>query len=275
MKELEEKSRFYLSLIHPEHSKLKKCKAGLADLDRIGAAPSYQLLMYLLSIQFNEDKFQQLIDFLVKFFVRRNLTDKPPSREMDVLFIDQIELLRKPTGNINQVITNLKSKSAMDDEFEAKLKGDIYEENRAACRFILCKIEASYYSGDEALPDLWSRIGSKYRFEIEHVFPQGSNIPQAWIDMIVGGDKDNAKKLQDDYVHKLGNLTLTAYNKELRNWSFEKKRELKVGTKYTGYKNGLYLNKDLAKEPQWTIDKIVVRTDALVKEALNLFKFTE
>lgn len=275
IKELAEKSKFYDSLIHPDKCSIKKCKTGLADLDHIGAAPSYQLLMYILSTKHEEIILKKLIDFLVKFFVRRNLTDEPPSRDMDVLFIDQIELLRTEPGNIDKVIENLKKVSASEDKFIDELKGDLYEENRAACRFILCKIEASYYKGDEALPDFWSRIGSRYRFEIEHVFPQGPNIPKIWINMIAGGDEKNAKKLQDDYVHKLGNLTLTAYNKELRNWDFEKKREHKVGTKYSGYKNGLHLNKDLADETTWTVEKIEIRTNTLVEKALSLFKFTE
>lgn len=275
MHELSEKAKLYDSLIHPEHCKLKKCKDGLADLDRIGAANSYQLLMYLLTVKAPEEKLQQLIDFLVKFYVRRNLTDKPRSRDMDALFIDQIELLRNEPGNIDQVITNLKSKSAIDDEFEAKLRGDIYEDNRAACRFILCKIEASHYKGDELLPDLWRRHVNKYRFEIEHIFPQGPNIPQAWINMIAEGNEKNAKKLQDDYVHRLGNLTLTAHNKELRNWPFEKKRDHMVDEKITGYRNGLHLNKDLADEPTWTVEKIEKRTNTLVEKALSLFKYSE
>lgn len=274
MQELIAKSNLYDCLIHPDNSSLKNCRAGLADLDHIGAAPSYQLLMYLLTTNVKEDEIKKLIDFLVKFFVRRNLTDKPRSRDMDVIFIDQIDLLRHEPGNIDQVIDNLIKKSALKEEFIRGLEGDLYEDNRAACRFILCKIEETNYKGIETLPPLWQRKSTKYLFEIEHVFPQGKNIPQEWVDMIAGGDQKKAKELQEKYVHKLGNLTLTAFNPNLSNNPFKEKRDLVDNGKPAGYNNGLILNEDLKPpQPDWTIDKIKLRTEKLVKQAIELFRF--
>ena len=55
---------------------------------------------------------------------------------------------------------------------------------------------------------------------VEHVFPQGENIPEAWIDMIANSDKDLAKERQEEWVHRLGNLTLSGYNSKLSNKPF-------------------------------------------------------
>ena len=121
---------------------------------------------------------------------------------------------------------------------------------------------------------MWSRDSSnKYIWTIEHIFPEGENIPQDWVDMIASGDKENAKKLRVEYVHTLGNLTVTGYNQNLSNMSFEQKRDRKSKdkSKEMGYRNGLYLNIDVVCEDTWTIDKIKARTDRMVESLLEMF----
>lgn len=139
-------------------------------------------------------------------------------------------------------------------------------------------------------PDLWQRNPNNETFvwTIEHVFPEGENIPQTWVDMIAAGDKDKAQEIQVEVVHLLGNLTLSAYNSSLSNRSFSnkqdlstrkiEKQELKIG-----YKNGLSLNNlyfDLAGVKQslstidnWTKDSIVARTEKMVEKLIEIFKF--
>lgn len=51
---------------------------------------------------------------------------------------------------------------------------------------------------------------------IEHILPQTLN--DEWKLML-----ENEKEKLDSYIHRLGNLTLTAYNGELSNKSFSKK----------------------------------------------------
>lgn len=139
-------------------------------------------------------------------------------------------------------------------------------------RFILCYIESQHQT-KEIYTDLWSRDRSnKYIWTIEHVFPEGQNIPQEWIDMIAGGDKELAYKYLNEYVHTLGNLTITGYNQNLSNFDFNKKKHRTNSEgKEVGYTNGLYLNTDIIKDDYWSIDKIKARTNMLVENALKLF----
>ena len=111
---------------------------------------------------------------------------------------------------------------------------------------------------------------------IEHIFPEGENIPQDWVDMIAGGDRNLANEYLQKYVHKLGNLTVTGYNSALSNYSFCQKRDRtnKEG-KYIGYKNGLEVNRELAEKDSWTVDDIIERTDRLVKEVVEMFAFPQ
>lgn len=254
---------------------------SLADLERIAGAPSYILLLYVMS---NQDKLgltdgnlDEIIKTLITFFVRRNVTDVPNTRKLTQLFIDIISEVKVLRGA--EVVTAVREKlisvSAPNEAFENKLRGSIYDENPEATRFILCTIEAQHQT-KEIYSDLWARDNSnKYVWTIEHIFPEGENIPDAWVDMIAGGDKERARQYRSDYVHTLGNLTITGYNQNLSNMSFEQKkdRKSKDKTKDMGYRNGLFLNQTVVNEDSWTIDKIKNRTDMLVQTLKDMYKW--
>lgn len=255
--------------------------SSLQNLARISGAPSYILLMYLLtnqnSLELSDEQIKEIVDILIVFFVRRNLTDVPNTRKLTQLFIDIISKIKteKSSNIISSVKDMLKTVSATDEVFEEKLRGPVYDENPEATRFVLCNIEAQHQT-KEIYSDLWSRDSSnKYIWTIEHIFPEGENIPSVWVDMIADGDKVKAKQYRTDYVHTLGNLTITGYNQNLSNMSFEHKKERKSKdkTKDIGYKNGLFLNQDVVTETIWTVDKIKNRTDKIVLTLLDMFKW--
>ena len=254
---------------------------ALQDLERISGAPSYILMLYIMSNQaelgLTDDHLNSIIKTLITFFVRRNVTDVPNTRKLTQLFIDVIAEAKLLQGDdiVNVIHDRLQAVAASDELFEEKLRGSIYDENPEATRFILCSIEARHQT-KEIYSDLWARDNSKkYIWTIEHIFPEGENIPDSWVDMIAGGDKMLAKQYRSDYVHTLGNLTITGYNQNLSNMAFEQKRDRKSKdkTKDVGYRNGLYLNQDVVNEDTWTIKKITERTDALVKTLLEMYKW--
>lgn len=120
---------------------------------------------------------------------------------------------------------------------------------------------------------IWSNGKKVYEWTIEHIFPEGENVPDDWVKMIANGDKELAQDYRDKYVHKLGNLTVTGYNSKLSNMSFERKRDRQnENGKYVGYKNGLDINSEIAKKDIWNIDDITARTDKLTDELLEMYK---
>ncbi len=92
--------------------------------------------------------------------------------------------------------------------------------------------------------------------------------------MMADGDADFANQLREEYVHKLGNLTLTGFNSTLGKMSFEKKRDRqdKQG-KVVGYKNGLAINKELADADSWSASQITDRTRKMVDQIVELFDY--
>ena len=256
---------------------LKNC---YQDLLRVQGAPSYLLLMYLIKykdeLKIVDDDIVKICRLLINFFVRRNLTDTPPTRDLSRIFMSYIEEVEKNSFKGDTIYTNLRNaliaSSASDEVFEQKLRGSVYDDNVGATRFILCMMAKSSMTVENE-KDLWRKTNSnQYVWSIEHIFPQGANIPQEWIDMIAAGNADKAKEYQSLYVHTFGNLTITGYNSTLGNKSFAEKKERKdANGQYIGYRNGLNLNSDVCDKNEWTVDNIKARTDRMVKEILKMF----
>ncbi|MCH5212572.1 MAG: DUF262 domain-containing protein [Oscillospiraceae bacterium] len=280
LKDLSKKAEKYSIIVNNGDDEYEYTEA-LQNLERISGAPSYILLLYILSnqdaLKLSDNNIKEIVNTLITFFVRRNLTDVPNTRKLTQLFIDIVAGIKNLTDKqiVSAIHDRLKEVSAGDSVFEEKLRGSIYDENPEATRFVLCAIEAQYRT-KEIYSDLWSRDNSnKYIWTIEHIFPEGENIPACWVNMIADGDTEKAKELRIKHVHTLGNLTITGYNQHLSNMSFDQKRDRKSKdkTKDIGYRNGLHLNSDIVNQSVWTIDNIVNRTNTLVDTLMKMYKW--
>ncbi len=249
---------------------------ALRNLENVNAADAYMLLMFVdRSFQISEAEKIQLIEFLCRYFIRRNVADFPTTRNLTNYFIYIIEEISKLDGysfnKVKEVITRV-GRPADDELFTTKLKGDLYDENVGAVRYILSSIELNETQTDEIYTNFYERDKKKFVWTVEHVFPQGDKVPEGWVKMIASGDRNLANEHRTNYVHKLGNLTLSGHNSQLSNMSFQKKRDrVRADGKKIGYKNGLWLNEKLACSDRWTIDDIETRTDLLIDKALKLF----
>lgn len=258
----------------PEQPKLSGL---LLSLDRIQGAAAYLLLMVLFerkdTLELEQEHLEQVVHFLIAFFVRRNTTDLPPTRDLTRIFMDVAEtvLALKGQAVVSHIQQRLTGESASDEQFEKSLKGPIYEDNKAVCRFVLCALEESRMTVETRV-DLWALKGKQYVWTIEHIFPQGENIPDTWVQMIANGDAALAEQHRQTYAHCLGNLTISGYNSALGNKSFaEKQSRLDSQGHKVGYNNGLHLNQALANETSWTVEKLKARTDLLVQEVLQKY----
>lgn len=283
-----EAGRIFADLRNREDDKTQYRRA-LLDLARIQGVPSYQLLMFLLKnkeeLQITEGIIIKVINLLTVFFVRRNVTDYPGTRDLNRIFMDTISAIENNSAKgcaVYDTVKHILSQWVASDElFIKRLNGDIYKENTGAARFILCAL-AQKNMTKETWTDLWEykqyekSNNNVFIWTIEHVFPEGENIPDAWVEMIAGGNRELANDYLQKYVHKLGNLTITGYNSALSNYSFEQKRDrMNKEEKFIGYKNGLEINHELAQKEKWTVDDIIERTDKLVSEVAELFKFPD
>ncbi|GAA9978316.1 DUF262 and DUF1524 domain-containing protein [Helicobacter pylori] len=97
---------------------------------------------------------------------------------------------------------------------------------------------------------------------IEHIMPQ--KLTEEW-------EKDlgeNFQEIHDKYLHTIGNLTLTGYNHEYSNKSFQEKRDMEKGFKYSP----LRLNQGL-REESFGEEEIKKRANDLADLALKIWTY--
>ena len=282
--ELTENSALYSKIIGlDQESPDSELSHQLLELSRAQGVASYLMLLFLFKkqdqLELKDETLALLVKLLVCFFVRRNLTDTPPTRDLERLFISICESLEseglKGIAAAEYIKKRLVDVSASDASFKERLEGPIYDVNPDMTRYILTVIASP--SVTKEMKPLWDRYDSgNYVWTIEHIFPQGKNIPDEWVKMVADGDVSRAIEVQEKQVHTLGNLTITGYNSKLSNMPFVTKRDRKdVNGANVGYRNGLNLNDELVNTDTWTSEQIQERTDKLVGLTLKAFDFDE
>ncbi len=282
--ELTENSALYSKIIGlDQEGPDSELSHQLLELSRAQGVASYLMLLFLFKkqnqLELKDETLALLVKLLVCFFVRRNLTDTPPTRDLERLFISICESLEseglKGIAAAEYIKKRLVDVSASDASFKERLEGPIYDVNPDMTRYILTVIASP--SVTKEMKPLWERYASgNYVWTIEHIFPQGKNIPDEWVKMVADGDMSKAIEVQEKQVHTLGNLTITGYNSKLSNMPFVTKRDRKdVYGANVGYRNGLNLNDELVNTDTWTGEQIQERTDKLVGLTLKAFDFDE
>ena len=100
-------------------------------------------------------------------------------------------------------------------------------------------------------------------YSIEHILPQNDNLIKPWQEMI-GEDWESVQK---DWLHRLGNLTLTGYNSTYSDRSFEDKKTIAGGFE----ESSVRLNKFVREQPRWAQFEIEQRGQLLVDRALEIW----
>jgi uncharacterized protein with ParB-like and HNH nuclease domain/predicted transport protein len=100
-------------------------------------------------------------------------------------------------------------------------------------------------------------------YTIEHILPQNPNLPPVWRQAL----ETDWQRVQQQWLHTLGNLTLTGYNAEYSDHSFAKKRDMSGGFR----ESPLRLNAGLGQLDTWNEDTIKERAARLADLALKVW----
>jgi hypothetical protein len=202
--------------------------------------------------QFGLGEFVASLGILFSFILRRMVVGVP-SNSLSALFI--VLCKTKPvtetpsawlSGSLAREDKNRRWPT--DDEFaERWIHSTLY--GSRACQVILECLEASYEHHE---------IAGFGESSIEHVIPQ--MLTPEWYEML-GVD---AAKVQAEWLHTVGNLTLTGYNPELGNRSYAEKRTLFALSHFE-------LNRCFGDYEQWTSVEVECRAKTLFKIAIQLW----
>lgn len=98
-------------------------------------------------------------------------------------------------------------------------------------------------------------------YSIEHIMPQ--HLTPQWVNEL----GDDYEDIHETWLHRLANLTLTAYNSKYSNNTFADKRDMDKGFR----QSGLRLNTWIANQEKWTLDELEKRCGMLVSRSLNIW----
>ena len=164
------------------------------------------------------------------------ITDLRPFEDFTVGLSKQRENYRFPT----------------DQEFLRSLKeSDLY--GMRVCKHLLEGLE-NYETKEPSDTSL---------FSIEHIMPQNERLSREWRKML----GDEWKDTQKTWLHRLGNLTLTAYNSKYSDRSFEEKKSIVGGFGDSSVR----LNKFVREQTTWDDEQIAKRTDSLARMAVKVW----
>jgi hypothetical protein len=99
--------------------------------------------------------------------------------------------------------------------------------------------------------------------QIEHILPQNERLNSAWREML----GPSWPELQQRWLHRLGNLSLTGYNATYSDRSFSDKKSIKRGFSDSAVR----LDKSVREQAVWTEREMELRTKQLVSQALEVW----
>jgi uncharacterized protein with ParB-like and HNH nuclease domain/alkylated DNA nucleotide flippase Atl1 len=262
VRDLALRASHYKRLIDPSAEGDQEIRAGLSRLRRWGAQTSYPVLMAAYDLYERGllpiDGLREVVSYIESFLVRRQLAGVP-TNTLNRLFVQFVGQLPHDTTfpqALRQELSRQRRYWPGDEQLrEAIRTRQFYFSGRGPQRkLILERLEESY--GHPERIDF-----ENTDLTIEHILPQA--LSEEWREHLtsLGQDPDDVHQI---LVHTLGNLTLTAFNGQLSNNPFERKRQI-----YSA--SHLELNRTLTDQDAWGHDQILARADELADHAITIW----
>ena len=267
LKELKKYAAYFCAMALDKEED-KELKEAFSDLRELKVDVSYPLLLelyndYKMGVLSKED-FIKIIR-LIESYVFRRAVCGIPTNSLNKTFatFGKSIIKEKYLESVKAHFIKMTSyrRFPNDEEFKKELEcRDLYNFRSRSYRsrsYLLRRLENH---------DRKERVNVS-EYTIEHILPQNTNLNHDWGEAL-GPDWE---KIQQKYVHTLGNLTLTSYNSEYSDKFFTDKRDMKGGFR----ESPLKLNRGLANLDTWNEETILQRAENLSKEALKVWQYPQ
>lgn len=248
---------------------LNSCINRLNRLETTVTRPFFlEVLRLYDENQINLNEVAEAFSITESYLFRRTICDLPTNALNKIFLLLNREIMRYD-GTDSNYIEKLKfallskkdrARFPNDDDFSLMFtEKPIYQMNSKNKIYILEKLENFGTLEDK---DIY-RHYDEGEYSIEHIMPQ--HLTPAWIKEL----GDSYEEIHDTWLHRIANLTLTAYNSKYSNSTFVEKKTMKNGFE----DSGIRLNTYVSKKDKWTLAELRDRNDYLLKRALDIWAF--
>ena len=228
------------------------------------------LLAYYYDGKISSDDFAAVLRTIESFIFRRSMTGAPTNSLNKLFATLHNDVLRRITDQydyltvLNYVITHRTGSSDFphDQEFMDSLDTrNVYRMNTQSKEYLFDSLENQH---SEEHVNVVENM-RKGIYSIEHIMPQ--TLSDDW-------KKDLGpiyQNIHEYWVHKIANLTLTAYNSKYSNRTFKDKKTIKHGFDNSGFR----MNDFVRQRKQWTEAELKERNSLLKQEFLEIWPYPQ
>ena len=215
------------------------------------------------------ENLREIFTLVENYLFRRNICEVP-TNALNKIFINLDREIHRYDGTANNYVEKMKyallSKKESgrfpdDTEFSMALSDKQVYLMRGRFKNYLFERFENY--GTDEIKDVYARIENN-DYSIEHIMPQ--TLTPSWRSELGEAECD---EIHATWVHRLANLTLTAYNSSYSNHPFKFKRDEKNGFR----DSGIRMNQVIAQKEKWTLAELEERNDYMVSKALEIWGY--
>lgn len=269
LKEMYEYSKLYRILLVGKtgNRALDECIFRLNWLETSVTRPFFLEVLRLEADQKLSGNEVTEIFLIVETYLYRRQICEIPTNALNKIFLSLHKEILKFDGTTADYLNKFKyaigtkesrGEFPCDDDFSMAFKTrNIYKMNPRIRTYTLERLE-NY--GTRETTDVYGLIDSG-DLSVEHIMPQV--LLPAWAESL----GDDYARIHETWLHRIGNLTITAYNSKYSNNLFTDKLETTNGFKQSRF----YLNQWVAKQTEWGEEQIEERSELLSTKALEIW----
>lgn len=246
---------------------LNACIYRLNRLETTVTRPFFlEVLRLFDENKLNIDDVSDIFITTESYLFRRNICDLPTNALNKIFLLLHREIMRYD-GTDNDYVSKFKytllskkdrARFPNDDEFARDFtERQIYSMNSKNKIYILERIENFGTVEDK---DVYGHSDDG-TYSIEHIMPQ--HLTPLWQKEL----GENFESIHEEWLHRIANLTLTAYNSKYSNSSFKEKKTMQNGF----LDSGIRMNTYISQKDKWTLDELKDRSDYLKERALQIW----
>jgi len=268
LSELKSLVKYYNKLTNPKNEADREIKIQLEYINRLEINVAFPFLMKVYEDYSNsiikKNTFISILSLVQSFAFRRFILGLP-TNALNKIFMNLYDKV-EPDNYLFSIQKSLLQRSGVQrfprdsETINALKEKDVYNIKPKNRTYLLERLE-NHQNKEPVI------IEGNSDITIEHIFPQN---PDAKWKIELGSDEYNL--IKENYIHTIGNLTLSGNNGKLGNKPFQEKREMNIDGKEQGYIfSRLWLNRDLKEIIKWDKEGIENRANLITLRFIKIW----